>query len=860
MVVKLFRRVAMPLLGKILSSWLRMGTYSRLFVPIFFIIVSVVAVRYDLLIATESADANARYQLEAQGLSDYLSNTLTPALAPADRARLEATLSDALLLNPNLRGVQLDYPGGHLEANRTRRAAADSPAWFQRRSGLAPVAKTQAVGADATLTLHFDPVLPLNRVWHTLSQQMRISALNALLIYTLLGLIIYANQRMLDRLAAATDRFQHGEHDVRMRVGGTLEARAMATTFNAMAAQVQSLVQSLRASQQQLGVQLEETRYAKNQLRAEKEKIEVTLASIGDAVITTDLAGKIVSVNAAARALTGWGEAEARGADLHRVFALSNNFGQHSLLKAMSAIVNGGDVAKLRNQNLRHRDGDKFMVEYTAAAIRSVGGEAQGAVLVFRDVSETRQLMQQMSWQSNHDILTGLPNRSALAARFEQEIALARDDGHLLAVCLFDLDHFQQINQTLGQDVGNDILKQAASRLHDFAGRQHYVARLGGDEFVLLLPALADHAAVDAALAQVMAQLALDYHSGAHTISMSASAGVAVYSGTAISADQLLRHADQALYQAKITGRNRYHLFDSDLDEQIRTHHNRRTEARDALFDGALRLYYQPKLDMRKGRIIGMEALLRWQHPQRGVVAPMEFLPIVEHSDIIVDIGEWVLREALRQLQQWRAREPHWVVSVNIAARHFQRHDFVERLTAILAEFPDVPPHMLELEILESSALNDIGHVRAIMLACQSLGISFALDDFGTGYSSMAYLKRLPADVLKIDQSFVRNMLVERDDLHLVSAVIGLAKAFGLSVIAEGVETVEHGALLMRLGCDLAQGYGIARPMPAADVLAWTEAFDTAHVWQAAALLPPIVNLHDEAPYASKQLALFMQG
>src|SRR5471032_1159530 len=374
-----------------------------------------------------------------------------------------------------------------------------------------------------------------------------------------------------------------------------------------------------------------------------------------------------------------------------------------------------------------------------------------------------------MSWQSNHDILTGLPNRSALAVRFEQEIALARDDGHLLAVCLFDLDHFQQINQTLGQDVGNDILKQAASRLHDFAGRQHYVARLGGDEFVLLLPALADHAAVDAALAQVMAQLALDYHSGAHTVSMSASAGVALYSGAAISADQLLRHADQALYQAKITGRNRYHLFDSDLDEQIRTHHNRRTEARDALFDGALRLYYQPKLDMRKGRIIGMEALLRWQHPQRGVVAPMEFLPIVEHSDIIVDIGEWVLREALRQLQQWRAREPHWVVSVNIAARHFQRHDFVERLTAILAEFPDVPPHMLELEILESSALNDIGHVRAIMLACQSLGISFALDDFGTGYSSMAYLKHLPACVLKIDQSFVRNMLVERDDPHWVS-------------------------------------------------------------------------------------------
>src|SRR5476649_635023 len=296
MIVKLFRRVAMPLLGKILSSWLRMGMYSRLFVPIFFIIAAVVCVRYDLLIATESADANARYQLEAQGLSDYLSNTLAPALAPVDRAALEATLASALLLDPDVRGVQLDYPGGHLETNRTRRAAADSPAWFQRRSGLAPLNKMRAVGANATLTLDFEPVLPQNRVWHTLYQQLKISALNATIIYTLLGLIIYSNQRMLNRLASATDRFQHGEHDARMRVSGTLEARAMARTFNAMAAQTQALLQSLRASQQQLGVQLEETRYAKNQLRAEKERIEVTLASIGDAVITTDLLGKIVSV------------------------------------------------------------------------------------------------------------------------------------------------------------------------------------------------------------------------------------------------------------------------------------------------------------------------------------------------------------------------------------------------------------------------------------------------------------------------------------------------------------------------------------------------------------------------------------
>jgi EAL domain-containing protein (putative c-di-GMP-specific phosphodiesterase class I) len=255
-----------------------------------------------------------------------------------------------------------------------------------------------------------------------------------------------------------------------------------------------------------------------------------------------------------------------------------------------------------------------------------------------------------------------------------------------------------------------------------------------------------------------------------------------------------------------------------------------------------------------------MEALLRWEHPQRGIVGPMDFLPIVEHSDVIVDIGEWVIREALSQLQSWRAFDPRWVISVNIAARHFQRADFVERLKTILSEFPDVPPHMLELEILESSALSDISHVRRIMLDCQALGISFALDDFGTGYSSMSYLKRLPADILKIDQSFVRNMLVDRDDLHLVSAVIGLARSFGLGVIAEGVETVEHGAMLMRLGCDLAQGYGIARPMPADDILSWVAGFDAAPLWQAAAKLPPILSLHGEPAPASSQMPLFVQG
>lgn len=836
----------MSLFGKLLAPWLRMGVYARLFLPIFVIITLVLVVRYSMIFESETTSASARYQHGASELATYLHNTLRPAVQASGRVAIERTLHDALRLNADLTALSLDFPGGHLEARRAPVPLPSYPAWFGTIEALQPIRQSVRIG-DASLQLAFEPTLPLADVWRTLRQQAVISATNILIIYTLLGFIIFVNKRMLKQLNAATIRFHGGDYATRMKVSGTLEARMLAETFNNMAQRVQALVDKLQDSQKSLSEQLDRTLRAQEQLQAQKERIEVTLASIGDAVITTDLTGRIETINEAAQQLTGWPESRARGRELHQVFVLANNFGQHSLLKSMAALYAGGEVIKVGNQSLRHRSGRALTVEYTANAIRTAQGKVEGSVLVFRDVTERRQLMQQISWQSNHDILTDLPNRTALAARFENEVTRAREHNYLLAVCLFDLDHFQQVNDLLGQLTGDEVLKQAASRLHDFAGQRHYVARLGGDEFVLLLPELRGRGDVEQAMDKLLIALSRDYTCDAKPVAMSASVGIAVYTGNEASADSLLRQADQALYQAKIMGRNRYHFFDADLDEQVRTHHNRRTEVRAALRAGELRLFYQPKLNMRRGRIIGMEALLRWEHPQRGIVAPMEFLPIVEHSDVIIDIGEWVLREALRQLQQWRHADPDWVISVNIAARHFQRADFVERITAILSEFPDVPPHMLELEILESSALSDINHVRTIMQDCQALGIGFALDDFGTGYSSMSYLKRLPADVLKIDQSFVRNMLEDRDDLHLVSAVIGLAKSFGRAVIAEGVETVEHGAMLMRLGCDLVQGYGIARPMPADEVLDWVAAFEhRAPLWQAAAQLAPIVSLHKE--------------
>jgi diguanylate cyclase (GGDEF)-like protein/PAS domain S-box-containing protein len=824
----------MPLWGKLLSLWMRMSTYTRLFIPIFVLVAVIVGVRYRLMLESESATARMRYQVEARQLGQFLAASLKPLVREADPAAVAMLLADATAQSADLALVRWEYAAGPAASAAQLPQDTVHPDWLAELAGIDPLYQRLHVplgdGAHGTLSLWFQPTQPLDRVWRALAQQAPISLFNVVVIYLLLGLLIFLNRRMQQRLEHATGRFQRGDLAVRMAVRGSPEARTMASTFNSMAERVQELVHSLRA---------------------QKERIEVTLASIGDGVITTGPDGRVASMNRTAQQLTGHSEETARGQPLQAIFTLTSSLGPQSLERAMQDIQHGAAV-RAKSQSLRHLSGASCAIDYTLAAIRRHGGDGaggdggiegamQGAVLVFRDVSEKKQLIQQMSWQSRHDVLTGLPNRAALAARLEHELGTARHAGDgeaLLAVCIFDLDHFQQVNDNCGHALGDEILKQAASRLHGYAGAHYYAARLGGDEFVLLIPGQSGRSSVERVLAPLMALLARHYHCDTRTVAVPASAGVALYGGGDISADSLLRHADQALYQAKITGRDKVHFFDAELDEQVRSHHNRRTEIHAALRAGELCLYYQPKLDMRAGRVIGMEALLRWRHPRRGVVGPMEFLPVVEHTDLIVEIGDLALRLALRQLAQWRGDHPHWVVSVNIAARHFQKADFVARLTAILQEYPAVPPPMLELEILESSALQDINHVRSIMLECQALGIRFALDDFGTGYSSMSYLKRLPAEVLKIDQSFVRTMLEDRDDLHLVSAIIGLARAFNRTVIAEGVETEEHGAELLRLGCDLAQGYGIARPMPAEEVPAWAAGFVATPAWRRAALLP----------------------
>ncbi|MBV6287454.1 putative bifunctional diguanylate cyclase/phosphodiesterase [Pseudomonas aegrilactucae] len=542
----------------------------------------------------------------------------------------------------------------------------------------------------------------------------------------------------------------------------------------------------------------------------------------------TDLSGRITYVNQQFCSISGYSQEELLGAN-HRI--LNSGLHGREFFAGMWQSLVAGKVWKGEICN-RAKDGSLYWVDSTMVPLLDPAtGKVRKYVSIRFDVSEKRQLLHTLQWRVGHDVLTGLPNRAYLSDLLNQALEFSRTERSALAVCMLDLDGFKAVNDGYGHSSGDLLLVEVAARLKGILRGGDAVARLSGDEFVLILRHVENHAQLRTVLGRVLSAVAAPYSIREQQISVSASIGVTLYPSDNDDADTLLRHADQAMYVAKQSGRNRFHLFDVSLDQEVKATHQTVERVRRALKGGELRLFYQPKVNMRSGAVLGFEALLRWQHPLRGLVPPALFLPLVEQTDLIVDIGEWVIEQAMAQLQQWQQAGYRWSVSVNIAARHFQRADFVERLRLLLARHERVAPRMLDLEIVESVAIENIQRVSECLEACQQLGVQFSLDDFGTGYSSLSYLKRLPTQTIKIDKSFVRDILHDQDDLALTRAVIGLARAFGRQVIAEGVETVEHGELLMGLGCEVAQGYGIARPMPAAEVLGWVGGYVQPHEW-----------------------------
>lgn len=433
---------------------------------------------------------------------------------------------------------------------------------------------------------------------------------------------------------------------------------------------------------------------------------------------------------------------------------------------------------------------------------------------------------------AHYDVLTSLPNRTLISDRLSQAMEQCQRRQLSLVVIFLDLDGFKEVNDNYGHDVGDELLVAISQRMKKSLREVDTLSRFGGDEFVAILTDLAKVEDCKPVLDRLLKAAADRVTLGDSIIQLSASIGVATYPQDNVDAEQLIRHADQAMYVAKQAGKNCYRIFDVAQDKAVNIQRENLGNIHSALARGEFILYYQPKVNMSNGDIIGVEALIRWQHPVQGLVPPLEFLPAIEGHAISLEVGEWVIDTALSQMSQWQNMGFTLPISVNISAYQLQQVDFVKRLGALLAAQPNVQPQHLELEILETSALDDVKHVSTIMNACMQLGVHFALDDFGTGYSSLTYLRRLPAHLIKIDQTFVRDMLEDTDDLAIIEGVVALAKSFHREVIAEGVETIEHGTALLQLGCELAQGYGIARPMPAEDIPAWVNEWKPDNAWK----------------------------
>jgi diguanylate cyclase (GGDEF)-like protein/PAS domain S-box-containing protein len=569
---------------------------------------------------------------------------------------------------------------------------------------------------------------------------------------------------------------------------------------------------------------------AEEALKKSEQLWKFALEGAGDAVWDWDVEHGSMSPSPRWKAMLGYEVDEMTGAwvDLMHPEDLPR------MVQTQTEVLAGRLQTPTNEVRMRCKDGSwKWVLVRGMVVSQDAEGKPLRVVGTTADISAIKTHQDQLEYVAHYDGLTGLPNRLLLSLRLPQAMAQSLRRGQSLALAYLDLDGFKEINDQYGHDIGDQLLIAVARHMSEVMRDGDTLARIGGDEFLVVLADLnsaRDCVPVLERLLQAASTVVTVDHL---TLNVSASIGVTLYPEDDADADQLIRHADQAMYHAKQAGKNRYHLFDIEQDVALQRRQDVIRNVSQALGRDEFVLYYQPKVNLRRGQVIGAEALIRWQHPQEGLLAPGRFLPAIEDQEISIALGEWVIATALNQIACWQNLGLKVPVSVNITAYHLLQANFAERLGELLAASPRVDPALLELEILETSAFDDLSQVAAVIAACQTHGVSFALDDFGTGYSSLAYLKRLPARVLKIDQSFVRDMLEDHDDLSIVEGIIGLAAAFHRQVIAEGVESAAHGEALLGLGCEDVQGYGIARPMPADTLTTWMRDWCSQPCWQA---------------------------
>lgn len=480
----------------------------------------------------------------------------------------------------------------------------------------------------------------------------------------------------------------------------------------------------------------------------------------------------------------------------------------------------------------RKKTGELYAELLTISSLKDSSDQVVNYVGMFTDITHSKQQQEKLNLMAHYDVLTKLPNRALFVDRFNQAIAHSKRTKTQLAVCFLDLDNFKPINDNYGHDVGDQLLIEVANRINACIREEDTVSRQGGDEFALLLSDINSFAQCEKMLERLLSSLGEIYPIKGKEHSVTASCGVTVYPNDDGDIDTLIRHADQAMYKAKQSGRNKYQLFNTEHDQEAEQKHHRLDAIKQAMLNNELVLYYQPKVNMKTGVVYGAEALIRWLHPEKGIIPPLDFLPLIDGTEIEIDIGYWVINQAMQQMAIWHKQGMKLQISVNIASYHLQSDRFFNDLEILLAKYPSVKSSLLQLEILESSALADVTSIANIINRCQTeLGVSVALDDFGTGYSSLTHLRNLSANIIKMDQSFVRDILDDPNDYTIIDGTIKLADSFNRGVIAEGVETTSHGIVLLNMGCDYAQGYGISKPMPADKFGRWLSSYQANQIW-----------------------------
>jgi diguanylate cyclase (GGDEF)-like protein/PAS domain S-box-containing protein len=626
--------------------------------------------------------------------------------------------------------------------------------------------------------------------------------MSAIILSGLLLVAIFLGERIskpLRQLADDAKAFGEGALDRRTRVAAGGEVGVLATTLNQMAAAIQARAGELKDSE--------------SRLRQSEARLRTIIESEPDCVTVLGRNGHVQEINAAGLKLF---EAQAldevRDKDISAVIVAE----YRDNVQLMHRRVIAGETVNF-DFELIGLKGTRRWMSCVAAPLPGEGGEVIGQLAIARDITERKLTADRIEHLATRDALTDLPNRALLNDRLQQVLATAHRDGKSLAVMFIDLDRFKNINDSLGHHAGDVLLRETAMRLTVCLRENDTVARQGGDEFIVLLPE-SDGPAAALVARKILDTITQPVHFDGHELVVQASIGIAIYPENGEEASTLLRNADAAMYYAKAMGRNNYQFFMVQMNETLQLRLLMESTLRRALASNELRLHYQPQITIATGEIAGYEALVRWAHPERGLIAPPEFIHLAEESGLIIALGEWVLREGCRQAAQWQRDGKRLRLAINVSAKQFLNKDFADKVSRILAD-SGCDPHLLELEITEDTFVKQNAAVLEVMQVLKPLGISLSIDDFGSSYSSLIYLKRLSIRKLKIDPSFIRG-LDDADDAAIVRATINLARSLSLEVVAEGIETPAQLNFLRAAGCDLGQGYHIGHPQPVAENLA----------------------------------------